>query len=153
MILEQLRVFMGFGSLESLFLFCCCLWKERIFCTEAHGFDRVPYKPLSLVTWMPGDHPPRPQPQVKKHMTTTLGFFLPTSEPGRQKGTAVQTHAHILRPYSRKKKIQKNPLLVRITISSLTSLYSGQSAKLKGKCGRIEGGGRLARKQVPLCPG
>lgn len=70
---------------ESLFLFCCCLWKERIFCTEAHGFDRVPYKPLSLVTWMPGYHLPRPQPQVKKHMTTTLGFSCPLSEPGRQK--------------------------------------------------------------------
>lgn len=77
--------------------------------------------------------PPRPQPQVKKHMTTTLVLFAHIWAQQANRNSSVNTCTHA----QNKCKIQKNPLIIRITslktISSLTSLYSSQRANSKAR--------------------
>ena len=127
-----------------------------MFSTEAHGSYRVPNKPLSLVTWMAGYHP---LGHSHKLRSTWLlhQLYLPTSEPSRQTGRAAQTHPHMLRPNSRRYiKKKQQPTSHPDNKSENNFLFNaalfGSKRELKGKSSRT-GRGRVARKQVPLCPG
>lgn len=95
---------------------------------------------------------PGPQPQVKKHMTTTLVLFAhvwaqQASRNSREKH--MPPPPPMLRPNSRKCCYQDTSHPSLKTVFSLTSLYSGQSVKSKNG----ERGGGFWRRQLSLCPG
>lgn len=129
-VLEQLAVLTDFGGL-----------REFIFISSTSSSPQPSAPPEHQTSHCRWSHErrgitPGPQPQVKKHMTTTLVLFAHIWAQQASRNSTANTPPHhpptpMLRPNSRRYCYQATSHPSPKTVFSLTPLYSGQSAKSK----------------------
>lgn len=124
-VLEQLAVLTDFGGL-----------REFIFILSTSSSPQPSAPPEHQTSHCGWSHErrgltPGPQPQVKKHMTTTLVLFAHIWAQQASRDSRANTCPPMLRPNSKRYCCHSTSHPSPKTVFSLTSLYSGQSVKSK----------------------